>query len=252
MPSSEESADTVPLTVKTVLPQPVYLITDGGGLRRSGRLISSIEAALEGAKLAFPAAESQTESTAGGDVSGIGIIQLREQVEGGGSIPATDQEVLDLAGRLLPVCRKYGTKLVINRRVDLALAAGVDGVHLGADSIRLLPAERSKLLFGYSAHRIEEGQRAIEKGFDYLLFSPVFEPLSKQSARAVHGREDLARLCGSTTAPVFALGGITPQNARSCRVSGASGIAVITAILGQPDPGRAAAELLAAWTGRKN
>lgn len=218
-------------TARGPLKQPIYLISDGGGLRSTGKLISAIEAALRGAKL-----------TSG--ESGIGVVQLREQV---GSDSASDEELVRLGVELLPICRDFNTRLIVNRRIDLAQVIGADGVHLGADTIRLLPSNKSGLMFGYSAHKAEEGLKAIEKGFDYLFFSPVFEPLSKVSNRPTRGREALAQVCGAASKPVFALGGITAQNARSCRVSGAAGIAVITSILGSADPGVAARELLDAW-----
>lgn len=233
--STEDTSET--RTARPALTQPIYLITDGGGLRQAGKLVSAVESAISGALLE------------GGEVSAIGMVQLREQVSGGTISPASDEELVQLVAALLPVCRRHKTKLIINRRVDLASSIGADGVHLGADTIRLMPNDRAGLIFGYSAHRPDEGLKAIEKGFDYVLFSPVFEPLSKAASRPTRGREELALFCSSATKPVYALGGITAQNARSCRVSGASGVAVITSILGQDDPGRSAAELFAAWRG---
>jgi len=138
-------------------PKPLYLITDGGKLRREGTLVSVVERALEGADGA------------------VGYVQLREQASESGG--ATDREALKLAGELRKMCEQYGAKLVVSRRPDLAVLAEVDGVHLGS---RSMPIEEVRgflgpnKTIGYSAHREEEALAAFQAGANYVFISPIF------------------------------------------------------------------------------
>ncbi|OVE80143.1 hypothetical protein BVY02_01230 [bacterium J17] len=182
--------------------------------------------------------------------SRIAIVQLRE--------PASDfelskVELLELGSALRVLCHKYGTRLVVNRRVDLALKIEADGIHLGADhSISLVEARRSlgrESIVGFSAHSKSEVEAAILGGASYVILSPIFSPLSKQSTRAVLGLEYLRDVCASAGLEILALGGVTSDNVRDCRKAGASGFAAISSVFLSESPGSAINDLLKAWDG---
>ena len=119
---------------------------------------------------------------------------------------------------------------MINERVDVALAASFDGVHLPESACmpdKLRPFA-PKLRFGCSVHSLQSLNFAEKSGADYLFFSPVFETPSKLKYGAPQGLEKLGEICRSTSLPVFALGGITPQNASFCMAAGAYGIAALS------------------------
>lgn len=143
-------------------------------------------------------------------------------------------------------------RLLVNRRLDIALAAGADGVHLGFDAVepgaarRLLgpetPSEglaaRSlgpRALVGVSCHSPEEVERAAAAGADYAHLAPIFDPFSKARERPALGLEALARAARAGI-PVLAQGGIDPARARAALAAGAAGVAVTGAILAAPDP----------------
>ena len=115
----------------------------------------------------------------------------------------------------------------MNERADIALAAGLDGVHLpeNACSAETLRTFAPGLIYGCSVHSKSAMLIAEESGADYLLFGPVFDTPSKRKYGAPQGLEKLGELCRATSLPVFALGGITPQNAAHCMAEGAYGIA---------------------------
>ena len=125
-------------------------------------------------------------------------------------------------------------KIIVNSRVDVALAAGAAGAHLPAGSPppriwqRIVPPG---FLFGVSCHTLDEVSAAEQDGAGYVVFGPVFAPLSKASDLEPRGLEQLARAAGSVEIPVLALGGITRGNADACVAAGAAGIAGISMFL---------------------
>ncbi|MCX6599720.1 MAG: thiamine phosphate synthase [Acidobacteria bacterium] len=138
------------------------------------------------------------------------------------------------AAELLGVVRHYqvqGRTVLINSRVDVALAAGAAGVHLPSDSIA--PSRWRELvppgfLIGVSCHNRDDLERAQAEGADYAYLSPVFAPLSKPDDRPPLGLEGFQHLIAGLTMPVLALGGITWAHQQACEAAGAAGIAGIS------------------------
>jgi len=130
----------------------------------------------------------------------------------------------------------------VNRRLDVALAIGADGVQLGFDAVDAPAARRllgPEALVGVSCHSAAEARAA--RGASYALLAPVFAPLSKPASRPPLGLAELGRAAGGL--PVLAQGGIDAAGAVAAVAAGAAGVAVTGAILLAPDPARAAAAL---------
>ena len=154
--------------------------------------------------------------------AGVEMVQLREK----------DLSARELAALVRAALRVCGTaRVLVNSRVDLALACGAHGVHLPADSPgtsawrRLTP---SGFLIGVSCHEVEELRRAEGEGADFAVFGPVFRPLSKADTRTPIGLDGLRAGVATVRMPVFALGGVTDENAAWCVAAGAAGVAGIT------------------------
>jgi len=172
---------------------------------------------------------------------GVRAVQLREK-----DLP--DDEYAELARTLRCVTREFGAALFINSRVDIALAVGADGVHLGAASAPVAEVRGRcgrAMLIGYSSHGLAEARRAVRDGADFITFGPVFATPSKAAYGEPLGCAALQRAVEALPVPVFALGGVKPENLPAVREAGCSRIALISAVSAAPDPGRAARELLA-------
>ncbi len=173
---------------------------------------------------------------------GAGAVQLREK-----DLPAA--ELYRLAARLLPLVRRAGALLLINDRVDVALAAGADGVHLSGASLPVRAVRRlagPRFIIGASVHSREEAVAAAEAGADYLVYGNVFETASKPG-RCGRGVEALAEVCCAVRVPVLAIGGIGPANAALVAGAGAAGVAVMSAAMAAPDPAEVVRALQRAW-----
>jgi thiamine-phosphate pyrophosphorylase len=149
---------------------------------------------------------------------------------------------------LQPLTQRYAAHLSINDRVDVALAAGAAGVHLAGQSLPvdvavLLAAGR--LLVGRSVHGMAEAVAAADAGADYLTFGHVF-PTTSHPGLPAHGLKELAAIVEAVEVPVLAIGGITIDNLDEVLATGCAGIAVISAILAEADPTRAATHLRSA------
>jgi thiamine-phosphate pyrophosphorylase len=174
--------------------------------------------------------------------AGVDWVQVRDRALAGRALLAHADAVIGAArrgarGRDTPV------RVLINRRVDVALASGADGVHLGFDAID--PRDARRLLgaaatIGHSAHAPE--QIDPQAGLSYAQLAPIFAPLSKPLERPPLGLQALTR-AAARGVPVLAQGGITLDNARAVRAAGAAGVAVTGAILLAPDPAEAARAL---------
>ena len=159
---------------------------------------------------------------------GAGFIQLREKY-------ATARDFYDQAKKVIEFARKRCIKIIINDRVDIALALGADGVHLGQDD---LPPEYARkilgpdAIIGFSTHSLEQARTAMKFPIDYIAIGPIFKTLTKTNPDAVVGLESLRqvrKLIGSL--PLVAIGGITEVNLKSVLDAGADSAALIGAIL---------------------
>jgi len=177
--------------------------------------------------------------------AGAPAVQLREK-----ALPPRD--VLPLARRLRAATRAAQALFLVNDRLDLALAIGADGVHLGPDDLPVDAARRIAppgFLIGYSADTPSTARAAIAADADYIGCGTVFPTSTKKDAGSVIGPEGLAAVVAAVEAPVVAIGGITPARAPEVFRAGAAGCAVVSAVMAAPDPARAVRELLQARTG---
>ena len=158
--------------------------------------------------------------------AGVDAVQLREK-------DLSARALLELAAQA--VGQSPNARILVNDRLDVALAAGAAGVHLGGESVPVADAVQFRaavrapagFLIGRSCHSLEEVLAAERDGADYVFFGPVFATPSKTRFGAPHGPSVLAAVCRATRIPVLAIGGITLENARTCLASGAAGIAAI-------------------------
>ena len=162
---------------------------------------------------------------------GATLIQLREK-------HLAPHEFYREALEALSVARECGVRLIINDRVDIALALSADGVHLGQDD--LPPAEARKLLgeraiIGFSTHNVEQASVASRLPIDYLAIGPIFPTSSKDNPDPVVGLEGLRRVREITgEIPLVAIGGIRPENIREALEAGADSVAFISLLMTEP------------------
>ncbi|MEP6963625.1 MAG: thiamine phosphate synthase [Acidobacteriota bacterium] len=162
--------------------------------------------------------------------AGVEWIQIREK-----DLSACELFSLVRAAKGLP--NPAGTQFIVNSRVDVALAAGAHGAHMPAGSPecrRWRGIVPSGFLLGVSCHTVEEVAASQAEGAAYVLFGPVFAPVSKTSAVAPRGIDGLRRAVGATNIPVLALGGITENSVSACVKAGAAGVAGISLFQNMP------------------
>lgn len=167
--------------------------------------------------------------------AGIDLIQVRERDLEAAALAALVSAVLDAA-------RGSATRVVVNDRLDVALACGADGVHLRGDSIAPLEARRlapAGFLIGRSVHTVEEAAEA--EGADYLIAGTVFETSSKARGHACLGLDGLAAIVRRAAAPALAIGGVTAERIDAVAAAGAAGIAAIGLFIGASPAQRCAA-----------
>jgi thiamine-phosphate pyrophosphorylase len=202
----------------------LYLITDRNGC--AGRdLLTVIEEALKG---------------------GVKAVQLREK-----DLPARD--LCNLALEMRELTRRFGARLFINDRIDIAMAVNADGVHLGESGIPAGVARKllgKGKLIGASCHSLESALSAQERGADFITCGPVFHTPSKAAYGEPIGLPLLAEVASSTNIPVFAIGGIKMGNIGEVMAAGVSGVALISAVIAAADP-KGEAEILLSLIGKQ-
>jgi thiamine-phosphate pyrophosphorylase len=160
-------------------------------------------------------------------IAGITWIQIREK-------DLETRGLFDLARRAVAATRGTKTKILINDRLDVALAAGAAGVHLGETSLPVetvvewrRAAGRTEFEIGASCHTLEAARAAEDAGADYIFFGPVFATPSKAAFGEPQGIERFRSVCQAVKIPVLAIGGITVENAALCFAAGGAGLAAI-------------------------
>lgn len=170
---------------------------------------------------------------------GIDVLQLREK-----NRPM--QEVIAVGRQLKALCRKHGVLFVVNDRVDLAMLLEADGLHVGQEDIPAPEARKlvgEHMFIGVSASSVEEAKEAINQGADYLGIGSIYATQSKDDAGEPVTPALIGEIRAFSDLPIVGIGGIHAENGKEVLEQGADGLAVISAIVGQPDPDRAAAAL---------
>lgn len=207
-------------TVETALLRQwlrLYLVTDQASLREH-TLTDVVLAAVQG---------------------GVTCVQLREK-------HSSSRDFFAAATTLMGLLTPLGIPLIINDRVDIALACGAQGVHLGQSDLPVASARRvlpPEVFIGWSVETAQDVALARELPVDYLGVSPVFATPTKTDTTTPWGLDGLRQVRDLTTLPLVAIGGIHAGNARSVLDAGADSLAVVSAICSSPDPRGAAAEL---------
>jgi len=168
----------------------------------------------------------------------VDLIQIREK-----DLPGRD--LIRLAREAVGAASATTTKIIVNDRLDVAVAARAGGVHLGGESLpvravfdwRKKNAKSLEFLIGASAHSLKEAQSVEQDGADYIIFGPVFETPSKASFGPPQGVERLGEVCSRIRIPVLAIGGVNGRNASDCIGAGAAGIAAIRMFQEAPSAG---------------
>lgn len=202
------------LNEKTLL---LYAVTDRSFVGRQ-TLLEQIEDALRG---------------------GVTILQLREK-----KMP--QDAFIEEAIQVKALCRKYGVPLIINDNVDVALACGADGVHVGLEDTPVAEIRRragKDFLIGATAKTVPQAKLAEQSGADYLGVGAVFPSPTKANALRIT-TENLREICASVSIPAVAIGGISLSNVMALQGGGMRGIAVVSALFGAENISEAAAALL--------
>ena len=171
---------------------------------------------------------------------GADTIQFRQKA-------GETMQMIRIAEQIQALCKRVGVAFIINDRVDIAIAAHADGVHLGQGDFPI-PLARKLLgegaIIGGSAGNAEEARKCFLEGADYIGFGPVYPTSSKEDAGAASGLDLLRQVVEKIPLPIIAIGGINKENTLSVRETGAYGIAVISAVCCEKDPEEATRCLL--------
>ena len=173
---------------------------------------------------------------------GVTLVQLREK-------DCTDREFYELACQVQMIANQHHVYLIINDRVDIARAVGADGIHLGQDDLpcRVVRQQLGDYYtIGVTVHNLAEAIQAEADGADYIGVGAVFPTKTKQDA-VVIAPEELIAIRKAVSIPMVAIGGINKENLSELKGKGLDGIAVISAILAQPDVEAAAREMRTLW-----
>jgi len=173
---------------------------------------------------------------------GVPAVQLREK-----DLPV--RELLALAQELRIITREFGAKLFVNDHVDVAVAVGADGVHLGHQSMPVDAARRivgSGMLIGSSTHSVQEAKDAEAQGADFITYGPIYETPSKAQYGKPVGKSSIREVKYPINIPLFALGGIKSANVLQVLAAGADGVALISSVLAADDITAAARKFMQA------
>ncbi len=170
---------------------------------------------------------------------GVSCVQLREK-------QCSTRQFIEVARALRSTLQSLNVPLIINDRIDVALAIGADGVHLGQDDMPIRDARKlvpAGFIIGISAESMEDAIRAEWEGADYIGISPVFHSRTKTDTALPLGLKGVKLIRSAVKLPIVGIGGINHENAKSVISAGADGIAVVSAIVSADDPLHAAGEL---------
>lgn len=233
-----------------MLPAPDNSISAGDTKHASARLLCYV---TDRNSLAAPAGSAELrvlERVRGAIDAGVDWVQIREKDLPTQKLLALVKRALDAVHSQNERARVSGSgfqavhaKVIVNDRLDVALAASVAGVHLGRESAPLREAVRwcrsgnapNEFLIGASCHTLGESREAESAGASYLIFGPVFDTPSKRALGRPVGIAELSKVCAAVKIPVLAIGGIDLRNARECFRAGAAGIAAIRMFQGPED-----------------
>lgn len=182
---------------------------------------------------------SHSELTSLAVSGGVDTVQFRQK-------KGTTRDMIRTAQKMKSICEKSGVTFIVNDRIDVAIASGADGVHLGQDDFPVSLAREllgDDRIIGGSAATIEEAQICFSEGVDYIGFGPVYATSSKNDAGPVSGLKILKQVVREIPLPVIVIGGIDADNAADVMKAGAYGVAVISAVCCQENPEEATIEL---------
>ncbi|MDR5898971.1 thiamine phosphate synthase [Halomonas vilamensis] len=178
---------------------------------------------------------------------GVTMVQLRDKY-------ASEKTMVEQAKRLSAILKPKGVPLIINDRLNVALASGAEGLHVGQSDTTVREARDAlgpDAIIGLSVNTLEQLHAAPSEALDYVGLGPVFATASKQDHAAPLGFDGLAALVEASAVPSVAIGGLKAQHIDAVQRSGAHGMAVISAICGHPSPQSAARELTTRWRQRE-
>lgn len=194
----------------------LYFITDSTGLEENVFLYK-VEQALSG---------------------GVTIIQLREKNK-------STREYMHLAEKVHEISAKYGVPLIIDDRIDIAMAVNAEGVHLGQSDMPVNTARKivgDSMIIGATTKTVEQALEAVKNGADYLGVGAIY-PTTTKVKTVLTSVDTLKDICHAVSIPVNAIGGLNKDNCHVLENTGISGICVVSAIMKSPDPQKSASKL---------
>ena len=178
---------------------------------------------------------SHIELTGLAIAGGADTIQFRQK-------SGSTREMIEIARQMKRLCKDAGVTFIVNDRIDVAIAAEADGVHLGQDDFPI-PLAREMLgesrIIGGSAATMDEARVCLSEGAEYVGFGPVYFTTSKEDAGPVSGIDILKQVVEAIPLPIIAIGSVSAENTSQVMDAGAHGIAVISAVCCQDDPEQA-------------
>ena len=170
--------------------------------------------------------------------NGVTCVQLREK-------NLDEASFIEEAKKISVLCRQYNTPFIVNDNVNVAIASNADGIHIGQEDMGLKDVRKivgESMIIGISAHTVEEAKFAQENGADYIGIGAVFETSTKNDVDVIP-YEKVKSICDAVDIPKVAIGGINAENILKLKGSGIDGVAVVSAIFGAKDIGKATKEL---------